>query len=72
MLTVRVVLAVHLAALATIITALVVIAVRDPHSSGVVYAAMLGFMAGMLFDRFVLRPLVDWRMAHTRGPAGCE
>ena len=59
-------LVIHLAALATLALAIIVIAARSTAPTDVIVAGLLGFSAGILFDRLALRPVVDWRMAHAR------
>jgi hypothetical protein len=58
--------AIHLVALAAILAAVAFIALRDPASGEVFAAGLLGFVAGILFDRWMIRPVVDWRMAYAR------
>ena len=60
------VLAVHLVALAALALAILVLAERSTAPADVIVAGLLGFSAGILFDRLALRPVVDWRMAHGR------
>ena len=65
------VIAIHIAALSSIVIALTTMAIRDPHTAEIFTSALLGFICGILFDRYGLRPLVDWRLEHgTRGPHG--
>lgn len=59
--------AVHLAAIAMIVVSLMVIGLRDQHAAEIFAAAILGFLAGVLFDHWGLRPLVDWAEARERG-----
>lgn len=60
------VLTVHLFAIGAIISSVLAVAVRDPHAAEVLVAALAGFVAGILFDRLVLVPLVDWATARAR------
>ena len=60
------VLAVHLCALAAIVTSVVVIGIRDSRAAEIFAAALAGFVAGILFDRWALRPLVDWTVGRAR------
>ena len=60
------VLAIHLCALGAIATSILVIGVRDPHAAEIFTAALFGFVAGVLFDRWALRPLVDWTAGRAR------
>ena len=59
-------LAIHLAALATLALAIIVVAASSTAPLDVLAAGLLGFATGVLFDRLALRPVVDWRMAHGR------
>ena len=60
------VLAVHLCALAAIAASILVIATHDSHAAEIFAAALVGFVAGILFDRWALRPLVDWTVGRAR------
>ena len=60
------VLAIHVFALVVIVTAVVSIALRDSRSAEVIAAALFGFLAGILFDRWALRPAVDWTVRRAR------
>ncbi len=60
------ILAVHLCALAAIVTSVVVIGIRDSRAAEIFAAALVGFVAGILFDRWALRPLVDWTVGRAR------
>ena len=62
----RAFLAIHLCALGAIATSILVIGVRDPHAAEIFTAAIFGFVAGILFDRWALRPLVDWTAGRAR------
>ena len=59
-------LAIHLAALATLALAIIVVAASSTAPLDVLAAGLLGFATGVLFDRLAIRPVVDWRMAHGR------
>ena len=59
-------LAVHLFALAVILCAVASIVMRDSRSAEIVSAALFGFVAGVLFDHWALRPVVDWRVRRAR------
>ena len=60
------ILAIHLCALAAIVTSVVVVGLRDSHAAEIFAAALVGFVAGILFDRWALRPLVDWTVGRAR------
>lgn len=60
------ILAIHLFALVVIVTAVASIALRDSHSAEIIAAALLGFVIGVLFDRWALRPVVDWTARRAR------
>ncbi len=58
--------AVHLVAITMILISLVVMASRDSHAAEIFTAALLGFIVGVLFDHWGLRPLVDWAARRDR------
>ena len=60
------VLAIHVFALVVIVTAVASIALRDSRSAEIIAAALFGFVAGILFDRWALRPVVDWTVRRAR------
>ncbi len=60
------VLLVHLCALAAIAVSIVTIAAHDSHAAEIVAAAIIGFVTGILADRWALRPLVDWTAGRDR------
>lgn len=62
----RATLAFHLFALASILCAVFIIALRYPARVEIMAAALFGFVAGIAFDRWLLRPAVDWRMRQIR------
>jgi hypothetical protein len=62
----RLMLLVHLSALAVIVTSITSIACTHPDTLLLAGVAILGFVGGILFDRVILRPLTDWSSALAR------
>jgi len=62
----RVLVAAYGAALLAIGLVIVRIAAQSPHRADILVAAILGFAGGILFDRLLLRPAVDWSMRRAR------
>jgi hypothetical protein len=52
-------LAVHVVALVAVLVTVAYLAVRNGDVIPIFLAAVLGFFAGLLMDRWVLRPIVD-------------
>ncbi len=62
----QLILAVHLCAIGAIVVSVLTIAAHDSHAAEIVAAALVGFVTGILADRWALRPLVDWTAGRAR------
>ena len=62
----EIILAIHLCALGSIAASILVVGLYDHHAAEIFTAAIFGFVAGVLFDRWALRPLVDWTAGRAR------
>ena len=62
----EIILAIHLCALGSIAASILVVGLYDHHAGEIFTAALFGFVAGVLFDRWALRPLVDWTAGRAR------
>lgn len=59
---------IHLAALAVLFITVIYLAIRDDKVVEMALAAAVGFCGGLVLDRWVLRPTVDFSYTLARRP----